>query len=185
MNAWHIKQAVRTLRHGGVIAYPTEAVWGLGCDPWNHNAVMRLLDLKQRAVDKGLILVASDLSQLGPLVKNLTESERLLLAQKQSSPVTWVIPDREGVIPSWIKGLHNDVAIRVSTHSGVRSLCNAYGGMLVSTSANLSGQDAARSHWQVRSSLGHRTDYILPGKLGGFTRPSEIKTLRSGQVVRS
>ncbi|MEH6625461.1 MAG: Sua5/YciO/YrdC/YwlC family protein [Motiliproteus sp.] len=185
MNAWYIKQAVRALRHGGVIAYPTEAVWGLGCDPWDRKAVMRLLTIKQRAVEKGLILVAADISQLGPLGQNLSESERSLISSSGDIPTTWLIPDPDMIIPNWIKGIHKDVAIRVSTHSGVKSLCKSYGGMLVSTSANRSGDEAAHSLWQVRCALGQDIDYILPGKLGGCARPSEIRALRGGNILRS
>ncbi len=185
MNAWHIKQAVRSIRNGGVIAYPTEAVWGLGCDPWDSEAVMRLLSIKQRAVEKGLILVAADLSQLGPLQQNLSDSERSLITSSGDLPTTWLIPDPEDLIPKWIKGIHKEVAVRVSTHSGVSALCKSYGGMLISTSANRSGDDAALSLWQVRCALGQDVDYILPGKLGGYTRPSEIRALRGGNVVRS
>ncbi|MCW8887181.1 MAG: L-threonylcarbamoyladenylate synthase [Motiliproteus sp.] len=185
MNTWHLKQAVRILRHGGVIAYPTEAVWGLGCDPWDRDAVMRILAIKKRPVEKGLILVASDLDQLGPLVANLSCSERLLLEQKSNHPTTWIIPDESNFIPYWIKGLHQEVAVRVSDHSGVKRLCRHYDGMLVSTSANLAGQPEATNQHQLRSMLGRSFDYLLPGTLGGFNRPSEIKVLRSGQTLRS
>jgi L-threonylcarbamoyladenylate synthase len=185
MNTWHLKQAVRVLRHGGVIAYPTEAVWGLGCDPWDQDAVQRILAIKQRPVEKGLILVASDLDQLGPIAANLSKSERSLIEAESDHPTTWILPDESDFIPNWIKGIHSQVAVRVSTHSGVRNLCRYYGGMLVSTSANLSGQQAATSQSQLRSTLGRKVDYVLPGKLGGFSRPSEIKVLRSGQVLRN
>jgi len=185
MNIWHIKQAVRTVRHGGIIAYPTEAVWGLGCDPWNRAAVTRLLALKNRSMDKGLILVASELSQLGDLLIDLSDSERLLISQNQPQPTTWLIPDTRNYIPRWIKGLHSEIAVRVSTHSGVRELCNYQGGMLVSTSANVSNQQPARSLREVRASFGRGVDYLLPGRLGSYQRPSEIRRLKTGVVTRT
>lgn len=185
MNPWHLKQAVRALRGGGVIAYPTEAVWGLGCDPWDHAAVLRLLRMKQRPVEKGLILVAAELWQLGPLLNNLSASERQLISQPQPTVTTWLIADDEHCIPAWIKGQHQEVAVRVSTHYGVRQLCKAFGGMLVSTSANRAGAPAARSAREVRAAFGRRLDYLLPGALGGHARPSEIRSLRTGAVLRS
>ena len=185
MSIWHTKQAVRTLNNGGVIAYPTEGVWGLGCDPWDRTAVMRLLKLKQRPVDKGLILVAGDISHLGDILLGLSESERSLLSQPLSVPTTWIVPDRMEIIPTWVKGLHSDVAIRVSTHFGVKSLCNHFGGMLISTSANISNQQPARTQQEVRAAFGRSINYLLPGPLGGSRKPSEIRQLKTGAVLRS
>ena len=185
MNPWHLKQASRALSHGGVIAYPTEAVWGLGCDPWDPIAVSKLLKLKQRSVEKGLILIAADLDQLGPLLGSFSVSECKLIEQETSAPITWLIPDDADVIPAWIKGAHSEVAIRVSAHSVAKSLCQYYGGMLVSTSANYQGGDAARSYGEVRDLFGRNLDYLLPGALGGYTRPSEIRSLRTGEVLRN
>ncbi|OMH39468.1 Sua5/YciO/YrdC/YwlC family protein [Motiliproteus sp. MSK22-1] len=185
MSIWHTKQAVRALDQGGVIAYPTEAIWGLGCNPWDRAAVMHLLKLKQRPVDKGLILIAGDISQLGDLLLGLSESERLLLSQPRSVPTTWIIPDRMRVIPTWVKGLHSDVAVRVSTHLGVKQLCHYYDGMLVSTSANISSQPPARTQREVRAAFGRSLNYLLPGPLGGSNRPSEIRLLKTGAVLRS
>ena len=167
-----------------MIGYPTEAVWGLGCDPYQRGAVERLLDLKQRSVDKGLILVAAGLDQLDPLLQSLAPAQRSQLELSWPGPTTWLIPDPDNWIPRWIKGEHGSVAVRVSDHLQTAALCRAFGGMLVSTSANLAGRDAARSAEQVRQSFGRQLDYLLPGALSGRTQPSAIRDLSSGATLR-
>ncbi len=185
MNYWHLRRAAYTVAEGGIIAYPTEAVWGFGCDPFSKDAVLRLLQIKQRPVSKGLILVASSVSQLGPLLKNLSDSERLLIDKKYAHPVTWLIPDEDNLIPSYIKGNHSEVAIRVSAHQQVKKLCDYWGGLLVSTSANRSTEPPAMSATEVRKTFQQSVDFILPGALGGYEKPSEIRSLRGDRILRS
>lgn len=184
MNFWHLNQAVRALQNGGVIAYPTEAVWGLGCDPFDESAVTRLLRLKRRPVHKGLILVAADLSQIQPLLACLSGEQRRLLSDSWPGPVTWLLPDPANWIPAWVKGRHDSVAVRVSDHPGVRALCAAYGGPVVSTSANPSAAAPAKSKLRVSTYFGSGLDYIMPGKLGGLERPTQIRDLGSNRFIR-
>ncbi len=185
MNAWQLNRAVRVLRQGGVIAYPTEAVWGLGCDPWNEAAVMRLLRLKRRPVDKGLILVASSIDQVQPLLTPLTLSQRQSVMDSWPGPVTWLIPDPADMIPDWVKGRHDSVAIRVSAHPLVKHLCDAWGGPLVSTSANPSAAQPAKTNLKVKTYFGSGLDFILNGELGGRDRPSEIRSISDFSVIRT
>ncbi|HIG36186.1 MAG TPA: tRNA threonylcarbamoyladenosine biosynthesis protein RimN, partial [Oceanospirillaceae bacterium] len=103
---WHLQCATQNLKLGGVIAYPTEAVWGFGCDPWDDKAVARMLNLKQRPMHKGLILVASQLCQLQPLIKHLSNAQIEQLRQTWPGPTTWLLPDPESWEPPWIKGQH-------------------------------------------------------------------------------
>jgi len=184
MNFWHLNQAVRALQNGGVIAYPTEAVWGLGCDPFDETAVMRLLRLKRRPLHKGLILVAADLSQIRPLLAGLNGEQRQQLADSWPGPVTWLLPDPANWIPAWVKGHHSSVAVRVSAHPGVRALCSAYGGPVVSTSANPSTAAPAKSKLRVSTYFGSGLDFILPGTLGGLERPTQIRELGSDRFIR-
>ncbi|MEH6648795.1 MAG: Sua5/YciO/YrdC/YwlC family protein [Motiliproteus sp.] len=172
------------LRHGGVIGYPTEAVWGLGCDPYQRDAVERLLVLKQRPVEKGLILVAAGLDQIDGLVRPLSAAQRAKLKLSWPGPTTWLIPDPDNLIPRWIKGQHGSVAVRVSDHLQISALCRAFGGPLVSTSANLAGQASARSVAEVRQSFGRQLDFLLPGALGSRDQPSTIRDLCSGSTLR-
>lgn len=185
MNYWHIRRAASVVAQEGVIAYPTEAVWGLGCDPFSKIAVGKLLRMKRRPASKGLILVASEVEQLGPLLENLSDSERLLLSQIYSHPVTWLIPDRDDLIPSYIKGNNDSVAIRVSTHKQVKLLCDSWGGLLVSTSANRSAEAPAMSAYDIRRVFQRQVDFVLPGRLGGYTKPSEIRSLCGDRIIRS
>lgn len=171
------------LAAGGVVACPTEAVWGLSCDPWDEQAVMRLLELKRRPVSKGLILVAATESQLQFLLQHLSPEQRGQLSVDWPGPVTWLIPHR-GRIPPWISGDHDTVAVRVSGHPVVNALCAAWGGPLVSSSANRAGAQAPRAAFQVRRYFGERLDYILAGAVGGSARPSVIRDLASGRILR-
>jgi L-threonylcarbamoyladenylate synthase len=172
------------LNAGGTIAYPTEGVWGLGCDPHNKAAVMRILQIKGREVEKGLILVASNLQQIHELISPLPQAARTLLKQSCPGPDTWLIPDPNQVIPSWIKGSFSTVAVRVSQHPLVKALCDECG-LLVSTSANPAGSDPAMSQAQVEAYFGAEDIRIVPGDLGGQDGPSRIIDLQSQQVLRA
>jgi len=176
--------AVSVLRAGGVVACPTEAVWGLSCDPDSEMAVRRLLDLKRRPMAKGLILVAASESQFGFLLAGLTAEQRATLSASWPGPSSWLVPHRDRVQP-WVHGEHATVAIRVSAHPVVQALCRAWGGPLVSTSANPAQAQPARACYQVRRYFGSELDAILPGHTGGEGRPSQIRDLATAAVVRA
>ena len=179
-----MNEACSHLKSGGVIAYPTEAVWGLGCDPMNEQAVHRILNLKEREVEKGLILVAADEAQIEPILKNLTESELNSLRSTWPGPVTWLIPDPEDLYPSWVKGTHRSVAIRISAHPLVHSLCSAFGTPIISTSANKAGEPEIRSRLRIEEVFSSSIDFVLDGDLGDSSQPSQIRDLVSGAILR-
>ena len=181
---WHMRRAANSLRDGGVWAYPTEAVWGLGCDPWDRTAVWWILALKERPEHKGLILAAGSIQQVEFLMEPLSASLRETTAAYWPGPTTLLLPDPEGRIPRWIKGEHERVAIRVSAHPGVQRLCAAFGGPLVSTSCNRAGRPPARWSWQVRGTFGNALDGIVPGSLGGAAQPSRILDPLDGRRLR-
>jgi L-threonylcarbamoyladenylate synthase len=176
--------AANLLHAGAVIAYPTEAVWGLGCDPDDVEAVARLLRLKQRDPAKGLILVAASMQQFDDYLSGLAPEQLATLANSWPGPYTWLVPDN-GRAPEWIRGEHDKVALRVSAHPLVKQLCRAFGGPIVSSSANISSRPALRRSWQVRAAFGERLDACLEGPLGGSANPSEIRDLVSGQLIRA
>lgn len=178
-----LDQAVQVLRAGGVIAYATEGVWGLGCDPLNEQAVRRVLDLKQRSEAKGLIMIAASVQQVEHWLSGLDARQRKDMLATWPGPYTWIVPVADA--PLWLSGAHASLAIRVSAHAGVQALCLAWGGALVSTSANRSGQPALMSADAVRNEFGAELDFILPGELGGDARPSEIRDAVSGVVLRT
>jgi len=179
---WQIQQAALVVRNGGVIAYPTEAVWGLGCDPWHADAVERLLELKDRPMHKGLILVAGDIEQFDFLLEDLPEIWLARLAGNWPGPNTWLVP-HQNRLPEWISGQHNSVALRVSDHPQVRALCRLTG-PLVSTSANPAGRPSARSRLRVEQYFPGQLDAVLGGALGGRKNPSLIRDLITGDVIR-
>jgi L-threonylcarbamoyladenylate synthase len=179
---WRLRQAVRTLQRGGIIAYPTEAVFGIGCDPWNEAAVLELLALKQRSWTKGLILIASDFNQLQAFIKPVSPEVLQQLQQSWPGPMTWLLPARKEV-PRYLTGLHDSIAVRVTAHPLASRLCEAFGGAIVSTSANLSGLRPARNVHQVRWQL-PELDYVLPGACGGAAKPSQIRDAISGEIIR-
>jgi len=181
---WHIREAVRRLGEGGVIAYPTETVFGLGCDPFNPMAVLRLLELKQRDVEQGLILIASDFVQLEPLLMPLSASIRTRILKTWPDPVTWTLPCLPNT-PAWLRGNHHSLAVRITSHPLARSLCQSWDGPLVSTSANRHGKPPASSALEVRLAFDAELDYILHGKATGSGRPSEIRDGITGRVLRS
>lgn len=179
---WQIQQAAQVVRSGGVIAYPTEAVWGLGCDPWNDEAVERLLALKDRPVHKGLILVAAEIEQFDFILEDLPEIWLARLAGSWPGPNTWLVP-HQNRLPEWISGQYSSVALRVSDHPQVRALCRLTG-PLVSTSANPARRPSARSRLRVEQYFPGQLDAVLGGALGGRKNPSLIRDLISGDVVR-
>jgi L-threonylcarbamoyladenylate synthase len=179
-----IEIACSLLETGGIIAYPTESVWGLGCDPYNESAVQRILDLKQRPLDKGLILVAGEFDQIEDLIGPLSGEFGDRLRTSWPGPTTWLIPDPLNFFPNWIKGQHSSVAIRISAHPLVSALCNQFGQPVVSTSANFSGQLEIKSKADVECQFGINIDYILDGELGGRQNTSTIRDLITGKILR-
>ncbi len=179
-----LNAAVDALHHSGVIAYPTEAVWGLGCDPFNQEAVDKLLKLKSRPVDKGLILVAGDIKQIQFLLKKLPADKLQKLTDSWPGPVTWLIEDTDDLLPAWIKGNFTSVAVRVSDHPTVKALCDAFGGCIVSTSLNPAGLDPALNISQSKGYFADAVDCYVSGDLGSSKKPSNIIELATGNVIR-
>ena len=177
-----INQAVNTLLTGGVIAYPTEGVYGLGCLPDDQSAVQRIFQIKQRSAGAGLILVAPDYDLLADWI-NPDETELQNLLRPTAAPVTWIVNAGEHV-PNWLSGNRSTLAVRISHHPMIAKLCYASRSALVSTSANHSGHRAALSALQTRKWLGRQLDYVVSGKLGGASGPSEIRRASDGQVIR-
>ena len=177
--------AVDRLRAGGVIAYPTEGVWGVGCDPLDEAAVHRLLAIKARPVEKGMILIAGDPAQLDGVVDwaRLPADRADAVRATWPGPHTWIVPALPQV-PRWITGSHDSVAVRVSAHPAVVALCAAFDGPLVSTSANFAGEPAVRAREALDPRLLARLDGVLAGETGGLDRPTPIRDARSGASLR-
>jgi L-threonylcarbamoyladenylate synthase len=175
--------AVEQLRAGQVIAYPTEAVYGLGCDPANESAVRKLLAMKGRHESAGLVLIASGYSQLERWISPVDESLKEKAMQTWPGPVTWLFP-RAADVPDFVAGKHDTVAVRITAHEPSRALCDAFGSALISTSANHTSEEPARSAAQVDGYFGPELAGILMGELGEGKKPSEIRDLASGKILR-
>lgn len=177
-----INRAGRILRCGGVVAYPTEGVFGLGCLPDDAEAVGRILSIKGRDPTRGLILIASNVAQL--LTRISLPNAASELSNPSDQPVTWIVPPAE-YLPYWICGKHDGIAVRLTSHPVAAALCDAADSALISTSANLSGRPPARSRHVLRRCFHGLVDYIVPGQCGSANKPTEIRVLTSGKVLRS
>jgi len=180
------QQAQTCFQQGQLLAYPTEAVFGLGCDPANEQAVQALLDLKQRPIEKGLILLAADYSQLLPFVddKAIAQDKRFSVFSNWPGPITLILPARADC-PRWLRGEHDTIATRVTAFEPARQLCKVLGSALVSTSANRSGEPALTRAEEVRAAFGDTLGWIYDQPVGGAAAPSKILNPLTGEVVRT
>jgi L-threonylcarbamoyladenylate synthase len=178
-----IARAVAAIRSGGVIAYPTEAVWGIGCDSQNESAVRRIFALKRRPEGVGVILIAADVRQLEPYIGDCSQAALERARASWPGPNTWIFP-RSAAAPSWVVGNHAGIAVRVTAHPVARAMCQAHGAAIVSTSANTHGQAPARNVESLQQMFGQQLDEIVEGELGGLERPTAIRDAVSGEIVR-
>ena len=180
-----LQNVVPALRAGSVIAYPTEAVWGLGCDPGNETAVMKLLALKQRPVEKGMILIAADVAQLQGWVRldALAADRRQAVLDSWPGANTWIVPAGP-LAPRWITGEHSGIAVRVSAHPVVVALCEGFGGALVSTSANIATLPSPRTRTELDLRIVEGFDAVAPGETGGLLHATPIRDARDGRSLR-
>ena len=178
--------AAALLRGGGVLAYPTEAVFGLGCDPHDRQAFERLFALKQRPPTQGVLLIGAEFAQVERYI-DLSAVPADVLAQVQASwpgPNTWIFP-RSPAVPAWVAGAHAGIALRVTAHAPAAALCRAFGGALVSTSANPHGEPSARTAATVDAYFGAALDGLLDAPVGGQQRPTVIRDALSGAIIRT
>lgn len=181
-----LDDAAALLRGGGVLAYPTEAVYGLGCDPHDRQAFERLFALKRRPSTQGVLLIAADFAQVERYI-DLDAVPQDVLALVHASwpgPNTWIFP-RSAAVPAWVAGAHAGIALRVTAHPPAAALCKAFGDALVSTSANPHGSPPARSAATVATYFGEALDGLLDAPLGGQDRPTAIRDALTGAIIRS
>lgn len=167
-----LRKARRVLAAGGLVAHPTEGVWGLACNPLSPEAVFGLLAVKRRSPAKGLILIAAHPGQLAAYLQGAPPAAA---AADWPGPTTWLLAAAAD-LPWWLSGEHKRIAVRVTAHPLAAALCRAWGGPLVSTSANLAGHPPALFSWQVRRQLGSSVNLILAGDLDCPGRPSAIRS---------
>jgi L-threonylcarbamoyladenylate synthase len=170
------------LKSGGVIAYPTESCYGLGCDPANRKAVQRILKLKQRQQRKGLILIASDYLQVARYLRPLSPADQTKLLNDGAQAVTYLMPVRRSA-PRWLRGEHESLAVRLTAHPFAKRLCQNAGSALVSTSANRSGQRPAKTWAECQRLFGKKV-WVLRGRVGKRKQPSTIRAWSNGKIIR-
>lgn len=183
-NVLSITEAINLLNEEEVIAYPTESVYGLGCDPDSIKAIEKLLRLKHRPIDKGLILVADSYDQLLPYIDEyrLNQNQKTVILASWPGPVTWIFPKNK-FTPDYLTGQFNTIAVRVTDHPTIKSLCSRFGKPIVSTSANLSDKKPCLSITDITHAFG--SDFpILAGHLGGRSKPSQIRDSFTGDIIR-
>jgi L-threonylcarbamoyladenylate synthase len=176
----HLARAAQVIKDGGVVAYATEYCFGFGCDPRNRDAVLRLLRIKQRAVRKGVILLAGHVDQLARFVDALPET----VLASWPGPHTWLVAPASAT-PHWITGAHPRVAVRVTAHAQAAALCLAAGTPLVSTSANRAGETPGRDYRDVVRRFGGELDFVVPGQVGDLAAPTPIRDSASGATIRA
>ena len=178
-----VAHAVAILKQGGVIAYPTEHCFGLGCDPSKEQAVRRVLEIKQRRADQGLILIAADLDQIGQHADIEASPIKPQILKSWPGPITWLLPAHK-TVPRWIRGKHSTVAMRVTDHPTANQLCALFGAAIVSTSANRHGQPALLTGNDVVTEMGDEVDFVLDEPVGGAAAPSQILDGVTGERLR-
>ncbi|TNF36348.1 MAG: tRNA threonylcarbamoyladenosine biosynthesis protein RimN [Gammaproteobacteria bacterium] len=178
-----IQYAARICRDGGVIAYPTEAVFGLGCDPLNQAAVNKILQLKVRPLRKGMILIAAHVEQLLPFI-NCTPQELQRLDTIPEQPTTWLVR-KATTTPQWITGQHDKIAVRITQHPIAHALCRQLDSPLISTSANPAGSKPAKNLLKTRQYFHNAVDFYVPGYTGTLKNPTQIRDLETDTVIRA
>jgi L-threonylcarbamoyladenylate synthase len=182
LNAALIRKLRCHLKQGGVIAYPTESCYGLGCDPRNRRAVMQILRIKGRPQGKGLILIGATFDQLKSYALPLNGDQWDKISPTWPGPVTWLLPTAHHA-PPWLRGHHTSIAVRVTAHPQAAWLCKSVNMALVSTSANHAGLKSIRTYAECVKTFGNSV-LVVPGMTGKRRRPSTIRELTTGAVIR-
>ena len=185
-----IKKACRDLQAGELIAYPTEAVFGLGCDAFNIKALKKLRAIKNRTSHKGFIVICSSIEQLKKSFPGiqLTKEQWGQLTQPQSHPTTWLLPITQNIKSSrnrYLVGKNRSLAVRISEHPLAKALCEQFGGPIVSSSANKAGAKPAKKLMLVRKNFRKQVKNYVAGALGDFVEPSQIIDIKTGKVIRA
>ena len=182
LNQSIIEKSVEIVNQGGVIAYPTESTYGLGCDPANLDALKRILQIKQRPAEKGLIILVSNIEQAKPYLQPLDSAQLEQMTQPRERATTWLVA-RNSELPIELCGTHPKIAVRITQHPIARAICEGLGYPLVSTSCNLSGQEALSDAEVIEAQMGEQLDLVVPGEVGGQAA-SQIIDLETGRILR-
>jgi L-threonylcarbamoyladenylate synthase len=183
MSPWKLNRFVDAVLRGAIFGYPTDTIWGIGCHPLIANSAARILAVKNRSPDKGMILLSSRIDYCKPYM-DIDPEQLALMEQPTARPTTWLVRASKQC-PPWVNGNFATVAIRVTDHPLVKSICGKLEAPIVSTSANRSGKSTVRNIIQLRKQFAAELDFIISGYALGSGQQSEIKSLSSGKVFRT
>ena len=178
-----IIEAAKVLKAGGIILYPTDTIWGLGCDATNAEAVAKVFALKRRDEAKSLVLLAADLDMVGRYVRELPQMA-IQLVEVNDAPMTIIYPDAMGIAPNAVAE-DGSVGIRIPLNDDCADLCRRLGRPVVSTSANISGEPAPKKFADIQEEIKAAVDYIVDPALekGSTGKASQIiKVALNGQI---
>ncbi|WP_037587119.1 L-threonylcarbamoyladenylate synthase [Stenoxybacter acetivorans] len=171
------------LKAGGVVAYPTESSYGLGCLPRHALGLRRIVQLKKRNQHKGLVLIGHDWASLRGLLHRLPENQEATLLTHWPAAKTFLLPAAKRVLPLLRGKGRSTLAVRIPDLETARFLCRAVGSALVSTSCNCAGKRACRQSREVCRQFGKRV-WIIDGRIGKQKQPSQIIDWASGKRLR-
>lgn len=177
------QHAISVIQSGGIIVYPTESIYGLGCNPFKEEAVLNLLSLKKRSVKKGLILIASHVQQILPLIQPIVANDLARALKTWPGHHTWIFP-KSSLTPTWVSGSFDTIAVRVSSHPIVKVLCDKLDLPLVSTSANLTNHTALKSINEIKIQFGDKIDAYINAPLGNQAKASKMTVAHSSKQLR-
>ncbi len=178
-----INEAIKHLKNGDVIAYPTEAVFGLGCDPRNNDAINKLRKIKNRGDNKGFIVIACKFEQVKPFVGEIDSTILEKCLASWPGPITWLLPAKKAAIHK-ITGDNDTIAVRITNHPVARLLCEKFNGAIISTSANLKDQPPIKTYDEVERIFGDKIDYVLKAEVGTLDKPTQIWNAITGERIR-
>lgn len=170
-----IKNAVAAMRKGGIILYPTDTIWGIGCDATNHDAVARVYELKRRADNKAMLVLVDSDATLGRYVADVPDVAYQLI-EVADNPVTIIYDHAKNLAPNLL-GDNQSVGIRVTAEEFSRELCRRFGRAIVSTSANVSGEPSAATFAQISPEIKSGVDYIVK------YRQDDVKPHKASSII--
>lgn len=171
-----LQQALCVLREGGVILYPTDTVWGIGCDATNADAVARVYEIKKRVDSKAMLVLLDGAGKLQGYVENVPETAWMLLeATEGQRPMTIIYPKAKNLAPNLL-AKDGSVGIRITSEPFTKALCEQLRHPIVSTSANISGEPAAKTFNEISQELLETVDYVCQFRRNDTTayKPSSI-----------
>jgi L-threonylcarbamoyladenylate synthase len=177
-----ISDAVEILRKGGTVVYPTETVYGIGCDPINRSACERIQQMKKRVNYKTLLLISCDIEQVEKTLGKLNETGSRLAQVFWPGPLTMVIrPEKE--MPDYLYGISSGIAVRVTSHPIASELAREFGAPIISTSANLTGDPPIVTYEDALELFGSEADIILKNPEPLHGKPSTVVDVTTGSIA--